>query len=305
MRVLVCGAGAMGGFFGSRLLLGGADVDFLVRQRRATQLAGGLVVQAQAGEVRHHVRTLLAGGIIAPYDLVLLTCKAYDLECAMDDIAPAMEPTSAVLPLLNGLRHLDMLAARFGRERVIAGLTAINAALGPQGEVVQSSLSIPITAIGELTGGASQRCSDIAATIGRGGVEVMLPEDIMALMWTKLGGFCVNATITSLCRATAGQIAAAPGGRAFVDAVIGECFAVAAAAGYPIAPGLGDTLRRLFADTASSYVPSLRLDMAEGRRTEAEHTIGDYVERATRLGVATPVLAAARCNMQVYEAMRA
>ena len=151
MRVLVCGAGAMGGFFGSRLLLGGADVDFLVRQRRAAQLAGGLLVRAQAGEVRHDVRTLHAGGITAPYDLVLLTCKAYDLEAAMDDIAPALGATSAVLPLLNGLRHLDMLAERFGRERVIAGLTAVNAALGPLGEVVQSSLAIPITAIGELT----------------------------------------------------------------------------------------------------------------------------------------------------------
>src|SRR5690242_11300128 len=115
MRFLVLGAGAIGGYFGGRLAEGGADVTFLVRPRRAQQLeARGLVVRSPAGDIEQRVKTLLAEDVTEAFDLVLLSCKAYDLASAMDAVAPAMGPESAILPLLNGINHVETLERRFG-----------------------------------------------------------------------------------------------------------------------------------------------------------------------------------------------
>ena len=122
-----------------RLYWRGADVTFLVRPGRAAQLKrDGLVVNGQDGDVfREPVKIVQQGGIEAPYDVVLLTCKAYDLDGAISAIAPAMGETSAVLPLLNGVRHIDVLTETFGSGRVLGGLTVINAALLADGTVQQ------------------------------------------------------------------------------------------------------------------------------------------------------------------------
>ena len=138
MRILVLGAGAIGGYFGGRLAEAGADVTFLVRPQRQRRLAEqGLVVKSPAGDIAPKVQTVLAGGIQAPYDVVLLTCKAYDLETALEAIAPAMGPKSVIIPMLNGLLHLDTLTRRFGRERVMGGGCYIGAMLSPEGYVIQ------------------------------------------------------------------------------------------------------------------------------------------------------------------------
>ena len=120
MRYLVLGAGALGGYFGGMLLKGGADVTFLVRPARAAQLRrDGLVVKTQdGGELRIQAKTIQQGQVDGPYDVVLLCCKAYDLDGAMAAIAPAMGEQSVILPLLNGVRHIDALTERFGPGRV-------------------------------------------------------------------------------------------------------------------------------------------------------------------------------------------
>lgn len=124
MKILIAGAGAIGSYFGGRLLQAGLDVSFLVRPQRAAQLAAqGLVIRCPRGDARLAAPpTLLAQQIRQPYDLVILACKAYDLESA---IAPAIGPETAILPLQNGLRHLDRLIERFGYARVLGGLVLI------------------------------------------------------------------------------------------------------------------------------------------------------------------------------------
>ena len=142
MRILVLGAGALGGYFGGKLLEGGANVEFLVRPRRAAQLKErGLIVKTQEGEIRQPARTVQAGGISGAYDAVLLSCKAYDLDDAMDAIVPAVTGDCVVVPVLNGVRHIDALSRRFGKRHVFGGLTAVNAVLTPDGEIVQSPVS--------------------------------------------------------------------------------------------------------------------------------------------------------------------
>lgn len=310
MRYLVLGAGALGGYFGAMLIKGGADVTFLVRPKRAAELQrDGLVVKLNDGsELRTKVKTIQQGQINEPYDVILLTCKAYDLDGALDAITPAMNERSVVVPLLNGVRHIDVLTERFGRARVLGGLTTVNAALMPDGAIQQSPLRINLNAIGELDGRASDRCASIKAALEAGGIPVQISDAILAMMWAKYFGFVISATIATLTRSRAGTIARSASGAAFVSAVIDECTRAVTAAGYPPAPPPApDTvgiMRGMFSQPESSYGPSILIDMEDGRPTEGEHTIGDLAERAMKSGIAAPLLTAARCNLQTYEISR-
>ncbi|MGD9883532.1 MAG: ketopantoate reductase family protein [Geminicoccaceae bacterium] len=304
MRWLILGAGALGGFYGARLLQAGVDVTFLVRPGRAGQLArDGLVVRTQDGDtLRNGVHTVQKGEINAPFDVVLLTCKAYDLEDAMDAIAPAVGPGTAILPVLNGMRHIDTLKDRFGAPQVLGGLTAINAALLPDGTIQQSQVRINMNFLGELDGKITPRCTAIAEALK--GIDAKVVPNITEQMWHKFNGFACNATIATLTRARAGLIARSGAGASLVSAVIGEVTSVVAAEGFPVPDHYFGLLRGMFAQPDSTYAPSILVDMEEGRTTEGEHTIGDLVDRAGRRGLAVPILTAARCNLQAYELKR-
>src|SRR5216684_2721031 len=127
MRYLVLGAGAIGGYFGGMLLRGDADLSFLVRPKRAARLADrGLVVKTPGGDIECPVRTMPSGEVDGQYDVVLLACKAYDLDSAMEAIAPALGGESVILPFQNGIKHISILVDRFGLQRVLAGKTFAN-----------------------------------------------------------------------------------------------------------------------------------------------------------------------------------
>src|SRR5947209_7741418 len=117
MRTLVIGAGALGGYFGACLIRAGRRVSFLVRPQRAAQLArDGLRVVSPHGDFTVAAPTVLAGGIDGPFDLVFLGVKSYSLDEAMEQFAPAVGPSTMILPILNGMAHLDRLSARFGAD---------------------------------------------------------------------------------------------------------------------------------------------------------------------------------------------
>jgi 2-dehydropantoate 2-reductase len=308
MRYLILGAGALGGYFGAMLIKGGADVTFLVRPTRAAQLKrDGLVVKTQdGGELRTQVKIVQQGQLEGTYDVVLLSCKAYDLGGAMDAIGPAIGEQSVIVPVLNGVRHIDVLTERFGSGRVLGGLTVINAALMPDGTIQQSQVRVNITAIGELDGRLSSRCTAIKTALEAGGIPVQVTDNILVMMWEKFFGFACSATIASLSRSRAGVIARAADGASFVSAVIGECTRVVTAVGYPPLPAFNSAgqISGLFSQPDSAFGPSMLIDMEDGRPTEGEHTIGDLAERAVQAGVSAPLLTAARCNLQTYEINR-
>lgn len=304
MRILVLGAGAIGGYFGARLVEGGADVTFLVRPRRRQILAErGLVVKSPAGDVTCKVATVLAEEIRSPYDLVLLTCKAYDLDAAISAVAPAMEPKSAVLPLLNGLVHIDRLAQRFGRERVLGGTCQIGAALTPAGEVQHVS-PLAIVTFGELDGTRSARAEAIAAELQKGKFKSGLSARIVEDMWEKFVFLTALAAMSTLTHATIGEMMAAPEGERAVLGMFAECEAAAAAEGHAIVASAAERMRKMLTDRASGFTASMRRDMEQGGPTEGDHIIGDMIRRAEAKGMATPLLRLALCNLQVYDAKR-
>jgi len=307
MRFLIIGAGALGGYYGGMLLKGGADVTFLVRPRRAYQLAErGLVIkQPDGGEFRTPVKTVQAGTVGGPYDIVLLGCKAYDLDGAVSDFAAALAPDGAVLPVLNGINHIDVLSDRFGAARVLGGMVIVGAALTPEGDIVLLGQGTGQTVFGELTGERSARCEGIRAALAAGGVESTVSENIVTEMWTKFGGMAINVAVATLTRARAGEVAATSGGAAFVAAAFDECARVCAAEGYPVPNWGREFILGMWSQPGSAYRPSTLYDIENGRPTEGDHIIGDMVRRADRLGAEVPILRAAMCNLQVYEARRA
>jgi 2-dehydropantoate 2-reductase len=305
MRILVVGAGALGGYFGGRLLAAGRDVSFLVRPGRAGQIAQhGLRIVSQHGDADLRPRTVLAPEIGGPYDLILLAVKAYSLEAAMDGFAPAVGPVTSVIPLLNGIRHLDLLNARFGCDRVLGGLAFIAASLGPAGEVQQGMMPNHDLIFGEVAGGTSKRVDAIVSAFEGANFVHRASERIVAEMWEKCVAFSTNAAITCLMRAAIGDVLAAPGGRDTILSVFAECCETARTAGYEPSPKFVEMITGILTKEGSTLTASMLRDIERGGPTEGEHVFGDLVERAEQVRVSTPLLRLARCHVAAYEARK-
>jgi 2-dehydropantoate 2-reductase len=279
MRFLVVGAGATGGYFGGRLLEAGRDVTFLVRPARAAKLAAtGLVITSHAGDVTiPSPPTLLAGELRTPFDVVILSCKAYDLDAAMNSFAPAVGPGTAVIPLLNGMRHLDALDARFGPGRVLGGSCFISARLDDAGRVAHVSDPHRLV-FGERAGGRSARTTEIAAAMAGAKFEAEASDDVVQEMWEKWVFLAALAGVTCLTRSAVGDVVAA-GGADLMLALLDECRAVAAAAGYPPRPGPWDAAVRRLTHPRSAVTASMLGDVERRGRTEADHILGDLLRR--------------------------
>jgi 2-dehydropantoate 2-reductase len=304
MRVLVVGAGALGGYFGGRLAEAGRDVTFLVRPHRAEQISRhGLRIDSLHGNADLRPRLLLTGEVSSPYDLVLLTVKAYSLPAAMDDLAPAVGPETAILPVINGMRHLDALIKRFGTERILGGLAQIAATLGPEGQVIHRIGPLHNLVYGELRGGTSERVRAIVSAFERAKFESRASEQIMQEMWEKWVGLATLAGMTCLMRGSVGDIFAAPSGRDAMLALLDECRATATAAGYEPRPAFVEFATSML-KAGSPLTASMLRDIERGGSTEGEHVLGDLVAQAESLGVPTPLLRLARCHVAAYEARR-
>ena len=307
LRILVLGAGAIGGYFGGRLAAAGADVTFLVRGRRAARLAaGGLTIKSPTGDLTlPSPKTITAGAVAdTSFDIVLLTCKAYDLGAAIESIAPHVGAASAVLPLLNGMAHLDALDARFGPGRVLGGLCQIAATLTPEGEIRHLN-DIHRVIYGERDGGGSPRLSALAEVMGRAAFDSRPSDDIAQEMWEKFVMLATLAGMTCLMRAGVGAIMAAADGAALMREFLDESAAIAAAAGHPPRPSFLERTRPLLTQRGSDFTASMLRDIERGGPTEGDHILGDLLRRARRLGVPTPLLRVANCHLEAYEVRRA
>lgn len=308
MRVLVVGAGATGGYFGARLAEAGRDVTFLVRPARAEKLASaGLVVESPLGNLHLPAprtvtaRDLAAGGG-SEFDLVLFSCKAYDLGAATADVAPAVGPDTAILPLLNGMRHLDVLDAAFGAERVLGGSCAIAATLGPAGEIRQMNALHTLT-YGERAGGRSARVDAIEALMRGVNFQPRLSEHMVLEMWEKWSFLATLAGATCLMRATIGDIVASPGGLSFIEALMEECRGIAEGAGYAPRPEVMANTRKTLTAEGSAFTASMLRDIEGRARIEADHIVGDLIARAPDT-VAHPMLDRVYTHLKAYEARR-
>jgi 2-dehydropantoate 2-reductase len=304
MRILVVGAGAIGGYFGARLLAAGRDVTFLVRPRRAAELAKtGLVVKSRKGDLAlPPPPTVAADAIKAPFELVLVSCKAFDLAAAMESFAPAVGSTTAILPLLNGMGHLDALAARFGKAAVMGGQCAISTVLDGEGRVLHLN-ELHLLTFGELDGARSVRAGAIAADFANAGFDGGLSEAILQEMWEKWVFIATAAGITCLMRAAVGDIVVA-GATDLTLALFKEISTIAADQGFALRPAAAERGRAMLTQAGSPFTASMLRDVEGGRPIEADHMLGDLLKRGRdRLG-GYPMLGIAYAHLKAYEARR-
>ncbi|MGA2054184.1 MAG: 2-dehydropantoate 2-reductase [Bradyrhizobium sp.] len=305
MRILVVGAGAIGGYFGGRMLQAGRDVTFLVRPKRAAELASdGLVIKGPNGDVTLTAPpTVLADKLDKTFDLVLLSCKAFDLEDAIASFAPAVGPKTAILPLLNGMRHLDVLDQRFGSNAVLGGLCAIAVTLNERREIIQLT-PMQSLGFGERDGKISERVQAISDAMGSGKFGAAASTQVIQDMWEKWVFLASLAASTCTMRAAVGHILAAPGGKDFILGILDECSAVASAEGHsPMGPFF-ERARGMLTAEGSQLTASMFRDIKVGARVEADHIIGDLIGRGDTAKVPVPKLRIAYTHLKTYENQR-
>lgn len=305
MKILILGAGAVGGYWGARLHQAGIDTTFLLREKRAEKVRKeGLVVKSPRGDAVLPVKVVTKGSDGGPYDVVVLACKAYDLDSAIEAIAPAVGSDTTIVPMLNGHAHFATLDAKFGAARVAGGLARISGMLGPNGEILHSGASG--VSFGERDGKPA-RASLVAldAACKKAGIDGGLNANINQDLWDK---WIMLATIAPMCcamRGNVGDIVEADDGAAIMLETLEECRKVAASEGYPPGDKVLAGIQSMLTQNGSKSVASILGDLEKGGPVEGQQIVGDMLGRARKAGIAAPNLRFAYAHLQVYLARRA
>ena len=304
MKILILGAGGIGGYFGGRLAQAGADVTFLVRPKRRDEIArDGLVIESPLGNGKLPVTTVVAQELKPGYHAVLFTCKAYDLDSAMDAIAPAMDGNCVVVPQLNGIAHLERLDARFGKSQVMGGVAQINVTLRPDG-VVHHMDKLARIVFGERDKKPSERSQALADAFAKTSLDWKLSPDIEQEMWEKVVFLAALAAATCLFRGNVGEIVGSPGGREAMERVLASNVAIAIAEGHAPRAAAIDFARSRLTDPTGTWSASMMRDLEAGGKVEGDHIVGWMLERARKHGIDETILSLAYTHLKTYETRR-
>jgi 2-dehydropantoate 2-reductase len=304
MKILIVGAGAVGGYFGARLAQAGRDVTFLVRPSRAQHLRGqGLQVISPHGDLTLQPRLITAKEIAGPFDIIFLSVKAQALEQSMQDMAPAVGPDTMIYPVLNGMRHMDTLARRFGQHAVLGGVCMVSTDLDEQQRIVQIT---PMQKLiyGELSGEITPRIRFFDEAMSKAGFETELSTSITQAMWHKWVMIASLGLITCLLDGPIGAINAVSDGEQTILQAIAECSAIGAACGFPLPQPMAAFLHKSATTKDSKLTSSMYRDLQKGVPTEVETILGDLLQHAHEHHLPTPLLQAATVRLRVNQNSR-
>lgn len=306
-RILIAGAGATGGAFGTRLHEAGRDVTFLVRPARAEKMrAHGLHFIAPDEDRTNDIPVLTAAQLAEAaqaadakaFDLIIVAVKANGLESVIDDIRPAIGSHTRIIPFLNGMAQIDRLTAEFPGQ-VLGGLVKIIGTI--KDDAVHQMTDLAIMTIGDLDG--KEIPGDIVTTLDVPGYKLQVSDAITDALWEKWIFIAASGVVTCLFRAPVGAIMAA-GGEEQVIRIVDELEAVAAAGGHPVSDKARDMTLQMLTAEGSSYTSSLYRDVTSGLPSETEHILGHLQSTAADLGVQTPLLDLTLVQLRAGESLR-
>lgn len=304
MKVLVVGAGAVGGYFGGRLFQAGRDVTFLVRPAKAEQIRKqGLEIVSPHGNATLHPPVITADQITEPYDLIFVSVKSYALASAIEDFSKAVGPETMIYPMLNGMRHMDQLKSRFGDSAVIGGVCLVATTIDDAGRIVQLS-ELHKLIYGELDGKISDRMRRLDETMRDAGFYTQLSTNIVQAMWDKWVQLASLGLITCLMRGSIGEIVAAPDGAAFCRNAVNECARIAAACGHSPDLSFLEKLSAMLSEPGSALTSSMYRDLEKGASVEVDTILGDLLDHGRSHSIASPLLEAGCLNLRVYQSKR-
>jgi 2-dehydropantoate 2-reductase len=304
MRVLVVGAGAVGGYFGGRLAQKGADVTFLVRKHRQAQLqSDGLVIHSVQGDTQVPVKTIVAGDTSDPYDLVILTTKAYHLNEVLPTITPYIGENSTILPLLNGIAHFDMLKEYYGEERILGGLCFIESTLNAKVEIEHYSTHHRVV-FGEFNDLKSDRIKQIEDLFSGANLDAVASENIKNDIWKKYIFISAMAGMTCLMRSSIGPILQSPNGPELYERLLHEICAIGKYQEKSLDADVWEQTMGRVKTLPDPMKSSMLRDMEKGLPIETDHFHGTLLRLAPD-DLDTPILQTIYSTLSIYQASQA
>ena len=302
MKILILGAGGVGGYFGGRLVESGADVTFLVRPAREENLkTQGLRIESPKGNSNLKIKTMTTESLSgAHFDLVILSCKAYDLQSAINAIKPAVGPQTYVLPVLNGLEHYPALDETFSAKQVLAGIVYIAVTLGAQGQIKHLNDNERFV-FGAREPSQVAFCKTAAEVLSHAKFDLKLSEEIMQDAWEKFIFLTTAAAMTCLMRGSIGEITSTAHGEILMLETLRECEATSAAFNHPVQATSQAAFKKQLTDHKSTLTASMLRDLQNGSRVEADAIIGGMIKRAESKSIPSPLLKVAYTHLQVYQ----
>lgn len=300
MKILILGAGGVGGYFGARLIQAGADVTYLLRDKRHQKIqADGLVIETPKETFTLQPKTVTRDQLKPEYDLIILAPKAYDLDDALDSVSAASS-RGVILPVLNGLSHIAKLDATFGRSRVMGGVAHIAATVTSSGSVKQLTDLHSLT-VGHRDPAHEALARAFSALCEQAAFDHTYSENIEQSLWDKWVFLATLAGMTTLCRGHVGKIADAPWGKETMTSFYAESCAIALANGFPTKESAQQKALAMLTKSGSSFAASMLRDLTQGNQTEHEHILGAMIDAGVQKGVACPLLKAAHTHMVVEQ----
>lgn len=302
MKILIFGTGGLGGYFGARLAASGADVTFLARGKHLqAMLARGLRVESTLGDLLLKPVTATDNpATVGVVDLVMVGVKLWDTESAIEAVAPAVGPDTAIVSFQNGVDAIDLLTNKFGRQRVLGGIAHIAAVIEAPG-VIRHNGTLQRLTFGELDGNSSPRVERLLTQCRKAGIDAVVSDNIQRAIWEKFVFIVGLSALTALTRLPIGPIREEPLTRELLAAVMREAAAVGLAKGVDLA---ADTAEKqlAFADTLPpDMIASMLGDLRRGNRLELPWLSGAVVRLGKPLGIATPANGFVYAALKLYE----
>ncbi|TFE19834.1 ketopantoate reductase family protein [Cohnella luojiensis] len=300
MKTVVVGAGAIGGFIAARMLEAGLDVTLLVREGRKQKLqAHGLVVKSPTGDHESRPPLLVSGEVGGPFDLVIMAIKAYGLNEAIEQLRPYLHPHTAILPFLNGMKHMEQLAEAYPGQPLLGGVARIEVTLGEDGVIHH------LTPNHQFTYGKFRNFTEPQYEALRIALSVVPlfaeKSDIGRDLWEKYALINVLSGLTSLFQASVGDIRDSSRGMDTFKQAFQETSEVIRLAGGKLSEGLVEKQLKMIEKWPRESTSSMLRDLSLGLPTESEHIQGYLLELAHRYGCSVPLLEIIRQRLEIYE----
>jgi 2-dehydropantoate 2-reductase len=301
MRIVIMGAGGLGGYFGARLAAAGNDVAFVARGPHLAAIRqNGLRVESALGDL--HLRDVVATdtpATLTPADVVLIAVKLWDTDAAAEAVGPLVRPGTAVVSFQNGVGKDEVLTRILGRDAVIGGVGQIGVVIADPG-VIRHTGTMAKLIFGELDNTRTARVEALLHACMGAGIDAEIPPDINLAIWEKFAFLVPMSACTASMRSNIGPIRANPQTRAFLLDVMREVVAVGRALGINLAEDFAEQRMAFIEALPPQMTASMQGDLARGNRLELPWLSGAVVELGQRVGVATPLNRAVAAILALY-----
>lgn len=300
MKILIVGAGGIGGYFGARLIQAGADITYLVREKRQKLIQDqGLLIETPGGNFVVHPKTIGAEQLQPIYDLIILAPKAYDLADSLQSIANASS-SGVILPFLNGQTHLQTLDQKFGKPRVMGGVAHISAMITASGSIKQLT-DLNVLTVGHRSYEHMELAQKFHQLCDQADFTNIYSEHIEQALWDKWVFLATLAGMTTVTGGNVGQIMASPYGKNITEKMYQECCAIANSNQFPIAQSTQNKALELLTQKDSKFSASMLRDLNSHNKTEHDHILGEIIRLGDQNSIKSDLLKLALLHLAVEE----